>query len=92
MTTEPWVLGISASHDGAACLLHGHELVVAIKEERVARVRRKRVLAGDPAACVFYCLQAAGIRIEDVDRVATRFKARVGRTATIRRATRCCGP
>jgi carbamoyltransferase len=70
MTTEPWVLGISASHDGAACLLHGHELVVAIKEERLARVRRKRVLAGDPAACIFYCLQAAGIRIEDVDRVA----------------------
>ena len=42
MTTAPWILGISASHDGAACLLHGHDLVVAIKEERVARVRRKR--------------------------------------------------
>ena len=70
MTIEPWVLGISASHDGSACLLHGQELVVAIKEERVARVRRKRVLAGDPAACVFYCLQAAGIRIEDVGRIA----------------------
>ena len=29
MTTAPWILGISASHDGAACLLHGHDLVVA---------------------------------------------------------------
>ena len=78
MTTAPWILGISASHDGAACLLHGHDLVVAIKEERVARVRRKRVLAGDPAACAIYCLQAAGLRIEDIDRVAITVQGESG--------------
>lgn len=70
MTRPPWILGISASHDGSACLLRGHELVVAIKEERVTRVRRKRVLAGEPAASALYCLQAAGVRMEEVDRVA----------------------
>ena len=28
-TKDPWVLGISASHNGAVCLLKGDEIVVA---------------------------------------------------------------
>jgi len=37
---KPWVLGIAASHNGAACLLHGDEIVVAVQEERITRVKR----------------------------------------------------
>ena len=39
----PWVLGISASHNGAYCLLHGDELVVAIQDERLVRRKRSSV-------------------------------------------------
>jgi len=31
--SDPWVLGISASHNGAVCLLKGDEIVVAIQED-----------------------------------------------------------
>ena len=30
MNDRPWILGISASHNGSACLLKGAEIVVAI--------------------------------------------------------------
>ena len=36
--SEPWVLGISSSHNGAACLLKGDEIIAAIQEERVLRL------------------------------------------------------
>ncbi len=34
-TDKPWVLGLSASHNGAACLLHGDRIVAAVQEERL---------------------------------------------------------
>ena len=44
LLSEPWVLGISASHNGACCLLSGAEVRVAIQEERLVGQKRRRIL------------------------------------------------
>ncbi len=81
-TTKPWILGVNASHNGAACLLHGDELVVAIQEERLNRRKRQRIFGAERALCIDYCLQAAGIRPGDLSLVVaasqhvSRFDAR----------------
>ena len=66
---RPWVLGIAASHNGGACLLHGDELVVAVQEERLTRHKRARVVGSQRCLAVDYCLQAAGIDFEAIDAV-----------------------
>lgn len=66
---SPWILGISASHNGGACLLQGDEIVVAIQEERLSRIKRDRVYAAETTACLAYCLDYTGIRPEDLDLV-----------------------
>ena len=58
---EPWILGISASHNGSACLLKGDEIVVAIQEERLSRFKRHRIHGAGPSRAVAYCLSYAGI-------------------------------
>lgn len=69
-SNEPWVLGIGASHNGAACLLHGDRIVAAIQEERLSRFKRDRVFPGfRDSFAVAYCLQTAGIRPSDLDLV-----------------------
>lgn len=66
---RPCVLGISASHNGAACLMRGDEIVVAVQEERLTRRKRARVQAGARSLCVPYCLAAAQITPKDLDLV-----------------------
>lgn len=66
---RPWVLGYSASHNGAACLLHGDEVVAAIQEERLTGRKRDRLARLDESLALNYCLQAAGIRADDLDLV-----------------------
>jgi carbamoyltransferase len=63
---SPWILGISASHNGGACLLKGDEIVVAIQEERLSRIKRDRVYASETTACLAYCLDYAGIQPKDL--------------------------
>lgn len=63
---QPWVLGISCSHNGAACLLKGSEIIAAIQEERLTRVKRKRVQGAVPSLSINYCLQHAGIAPRDL--------------------------
>ena len=66
----PWTLGSSTSlHGGSACLIHGEELVVAIQEERLARVKRAPLDLDHSSLGAVYCLRAAGIRITDIDMV-----------------------
>ena len=67
--TEPWILGISCSHNGSACLLRGERLVVAMQEERLVRAKRQRTFGAYPSLCVDYCLQAAGIGPDSLDLV-----------------------
>ncbi|HKV33891.1 MAG TPA: carbamoyltransferase C-terminal domain-containing protein [Pyrinomonadaceae bacterium] len=64
---QPWILGISASHNGAACLLHGDEIVVAIQEERLSRFKRHRIYGCGPSLTVAYCLNYAGIDPGELD-------------------------
>ena len=61
MNEQPWILGISASHNGSACLLKGDEIVVAIQEERLSRFKRHRIRGAGPSLAVPYCLNYAGI-------------------------------
>jgi len=62
------ILGINAYHGNAsAAILCDGKLVAAVEEERFNRVK---YAAGFPAAAIRYCLQAAGITLEEVDHVA----------------------
>src|SRR5690606_4350796 len=62
------VLGISAYyHDSAAALLRDGEIVAAAQEERFTR---KKHDADFPANAVRFCLEAGGLRAQDLDYVA----------------------
>jgi len=61
------VLGISAFyHDAAACLLRDGEVVCAVEEERLSRVKHDRAY---PARAIAACLDAAGVTAGEVDTV-----------------------
>src|SRR5258705_12400592 len=61
------ILGISAYyHDSAASLVVDGEIVAAAQEERFTR---KKHDARFPASAVAYCLEAGGIRPEQLDYV-----------------------
>ncbi len=63
-----YVLGLSFFyHNSAACLLKDGEIVAACEEERLSRVKND---PGFPLRSVEFCLQRAGIGIEDVELVA----------------------
>lgn len=62
------ILGISALyHDSAAALLVDGELAAAVQEERFTR---KKYDARFPSRSIAYCLETAGLRLEDIDYVA----------------------
>ena len=67
---DPWILGLSASHNGAAALLRGDEVVAAVQEERLSRLKRDRTCAGRPTLATRCVLDAAGIGPEELDVVA----------------------
>lgn len=69
MTARPWVLGISCSHNSAACLLHGDEIVAAIQDERLLRAKRYETHARFVSHSIAYCLEAGGIRPSEIDLV-----------------------
>ena len=63
-----YILGISAFyHDSAAALLCDGEIVAAAQEERFSRKKHDERF---PRHAVQHCLDAAGIRVEDLDYVA----------------------
>jgi carbamoyltransferase len=62
------ILGISAYyHDSAAALLRDGEIVAAAQEERFTR---KKHDPGFPENALKYCLDEAGVNLQDVDHVA----------------------
>ena len=62
------ILGISAFyHDSAAALVVDGEIVAAAQEERFTR---KKHDAEFPVHAIQFCLERAGLRIEDLDHVA----------------------
>ncbi|AUI67279.1 carbamoyltransferase N-terminal domain-containing protein [Beggiatoa leptomitoformis] len=63
-----YVLGINAYHgDASACLLHDGQLLAAAEEERFLRIKH---WAGFPNESIRYCLQVAGITLEQVEHIA----------------------
>ncbi|WP_033400051.1 carbamoyltransferase family protein [Actinokineospora enzanensis] len=53
-------------HDGTACLLDDGEVVIAIEEERLTRVKHTNMF---PLAATGHCLQEAGVSLGDIDRI-----------------------
>jgi carbamoyltransferase len=61
------VLGVSAFfHDSAACLLRDGEIVFAVEEERLSRVKHDHAW---PERAIAACLEAGGVAASDVDAV-----------------------
>ena len=73
---KPWILGISASHNGSACLLKGDKIAVAIQEERLSRFKRHRIFGAGPSRAVAYCLDYAGIEPKDLSLVVLCIQGR----------------
>lgn len=67
--SDPWVLGLAASHGGAACLMRGHRIVCAIQEERLTRVKHAPLAPAREFRALDYLLDAAGITVDDLDLV-----------------------
>jgi carbamoyltransferase len=62
-----YILGINAYHgDAAASITKDGQLIAAVEEERF---NRKKHCAGFPALAIRYCLQAAGISLDQVDHI-----------------------
>jgi carbamoyltransferase len=62
------VLGINAYHgDSAACIVVDGQLVAAVEEERLRRIKH---WAGFPNEAIAYCLEAAGCTAREVDHLA----------------------
>ena len=74
---DPWVLGISASHNGAVCLLKGDEIVVAIQEERLSRKKRQRIFGAQHSLSLDYCFDYAGIQPRDLSMIVISVQGRL---------------
>ncbi len=59
-----YVLGTGLSHDGSSCILKDGKILVAIEKERLTRIKHD---GGSDAATVQYCLDAAGIKLSNID-------------------------
>ena len=61
------ILGISSYyHDSAACILKNGEIVAAIQEERLTRIKHD---AQFPANAIAACLSAACMKAEEIDKI-----------------------
>lgn len=71
-----YTLGINAVyHDSAACLVQSGQVIAAAEEERFTQIKHgKRPIPFStyelPFHAIAYCLQAAGITLAEVDRIA----------------------
>jgi len=68
-----WILGINTgfAHDASAALIGQGRIVMAVEEERLDRVKFGK---GFPRKAIDQCLEAAGIRLADVDAVGFNFQ------------------
>ena len=62
------ILGINAYHgDSSACLLKNGQIICAIEEERIRRIKH---WAGFPIESIKWCLDYSGVSIKDVNYIA----------------------
>jgi len=74
-------LGLANMRDAAAALVDNGRIVAAAEEERFVRVKHVAAL---PIHAIRYCLEAAGVRLADVDAVAVPWKYwQLGRRAAL---------
>ena len=74
MSGSHWSLGISLSHDASAALCADGRVVVAVASERLCRRKHgfppvKRYHFELPWDAVCYCLDAAGVGLDDLQRI-----------------------
>lgn len=63
-----YILGINAYHgDSAAAIMQDGRLLAAVEEERINRIKH---WAGLPIGSVKFCLDSAGIKLQDLDFIA----------------------
>lgn len=63
-----YILGLNAYHgDSSACLIKDGELVAALEEERIKRIKH---WAGLPVGAIKFCLSQGGITLNEVDYIA----------------------
>ena len=75
------ILGLSNMRDAAAALVENGQIVAAAEEERFLRIKHVTAL---PLHAIRFCLQSAGVRLEDVDAVAVPWKYwQLGRRAAL---------
>ncbi|TVR42371.1 MAG: carbamoyltransferase [Cryomorphaceae bacterium] len=76
------ILGINAFHgDSSACIVQNGKLIAAIEEERFNRIKH---WAGFPEASVRFCLEEAGIKVEDLQHVAVSFDPKANLTEKLK--------
>lgn len=69
------ILGINAFHgDSAACLVLDGDVVAAAEEERFRRIKH---WAGFPSEAITYCLESAGLSLDQVAHIAVNRDPRV---------------
>lgn len=67
MSTKPvYILGTGLSHNGASCLLKDGKIMVAIEKERLSRIKHD---GGNDSLTIQYCLDYAGIMLNDLSLV-----------------------
>ena len=64
---NPFELPGAFSHDGAAVIVRDGEVIAAIEEERLNRIKHSNKF---PTQSIRFCLDAAGASLDDVDQIA----------------------
>ena len=66
-----YILGLSTMGTSAACIFKGRELIAAIEEERITRIKND---GGFPIESIRQCLDISGISIEDISAICVYWK------------------
>ena len=75
------ILGLSNMRDAAAALVENGQLLAAAEEERFVRIKHVTAL---PLHAIRFCLQSAGVRLQDLDAIAVPWKYwQLGRRAAL---------
>ena len=76
-----WILGLNADHaDSSAALLREGEVVAAVEEERLRRVKH---WAGFPAQAIRACLEQGGVRLGQIEHLALNVDPRANWAARL---------
>ena len=62
-----FILGINDTHDASAAIVYNGQIICAISEERIQRIKSA---GGFPKGAINACLKFSGIKMKDIDYVA----------------------